>query len=444
MIKSNKSGDRKPGGRKGSLKSKGKDTGKPFRKKGDHRADKERTPERSPKKSIGLKSHKSDSFKTTQPKPESDDRKAGSDKPVKRNRVYGKRNASGTEKDRTPEYGAKRDIRLKSDKNESFKTASHKPGFDDRRPGSDKPAKRTRVYKKNDESEMSYQDKKARFSRKSNDDIPVKTGRVKSDLKERFDKPYSLKNSVIKKTERTSDITGLMRLNQYLAHAGICSRREADNLIASGVVMINGRIVTELGTKVNPGDTVQYGGDTISGERKVYLLLNKPKGYISTFDDPEDRNTVMDLVKNACKERIYPVGRLDRNTTGLLLFTNDGEMTKKLTHPKYGVRKVYYIQLDKPLTRADMRKIEEGVDLEDGLVTVDSIAYVKEDVDKCEIGMEIHSGKNRVIRRIFESLDYKVIKLDRVIFAGLTKKDLPRGRWRFLSEQEINFLKMIG
>jgi len=444
MIKSNKSGDRKSGGGKDKLKSKGKPVGKTFRKNDEHRIEKDKASDRGPKKITGFKSRKDDSFKPEGFKPDFNERKSGFDKPVKRDRVYSKRGVSGNEKNSPAEYGVKKNIRLKSDQHkDEFRAPRHSAEFDDKKQGFDKHVKRTRVYKK-DESELSYQDKKSGFNRKNNDHVIVITGKVKTDLKERFDKPYSLKNSVVKKTERTSDVTGTMRLNQYLAHAGICSRREADNLIASGVVMINGSIVTELGTKVNPGDTVQYGGDTISGERKVYLLLNKPKGYISTFDDPEDRNTVMDLVKNACKERIYPVGRLDRNTTGLLLFTNDGEMTKKLTHPKYGVRKVYHIQLEQPLTRADMRKIEEGIELEDGPVTVDSIAYVKEDIDKCEIGMELHSGKNRIIRRIFESLGYKVIKLDRVIFAGLTKKDLPRGRWRFLTEQEINFLKMIG
>ena len=356
-----------------------------------------------------------------------------------------KKPSTYTKPDKAAESSSTKTFRPRGENTGRFKASDDKPGFSEKNFQHENKGKRPRIYKKQEDSELTFEEKKASFKRVGNDHIPSGKGRVKIDLKERFDKPHSLKNSLIKKPlERTSDVTGLMRLNQYLAHAGICSRREADKLIESGVVSINGKIVTELGTKVQPGDSVQYGGDTIMGERKVYLLLNKPKGYISTFDDPEDRNTVMDLVKNACKERIYPVGRLDRNTTGLLLFTNDGDMTKKLTHPKHGVRKVYHVQLDKPLTRADMRQIEEGIELEDGLTTVDSIAYVKEESDKSEVGLELHSGKNRVVRRIFESLDYKVIKLDRVVFAGLTKKDLPRGRWRFLSEQEINFLKMIG
>ena len=235
----------------------------------------------------------------------------------------------------------------------------------------------------------------------------------------------------------------VMRLNKYIAHAGICSRREADNLIAAGAIKVNGQVVTEMGYKVQPGDEVNYGGETLRGETLRYILLNKPKGFITTLDDPFQRDTVMQLVANACKERIYPVGRLDRNTTGLLLFTNDGELSKKLTHPSTGVYKIYQVELDRPLTHDDMRKIREGITLDDGPIAADDIQYAGTGEDKRIVGIELHSGRNRIVRRIFESLDYKIHKLDRVVFACLTKKDLPRGRWRELTEKEVGYLKMI-
>ena len=206
---------------------------------------------------------------------------------------------------------------------------------------------------------------------------------------------------------------------------------------------MNGKIITELGYKIGPGDRVQYEDQPIRSEKLVYVLLNKPKGYITTADDPFERKTVMTLVEDACKERIYPVGRLDRNTSGLLLFTNDGDLAKKLTHPKHNIRKVYHVELDKALVKADMMKIAEGVELEDGVAEVDEIAYAEGSASKKEIGIELHSGRNRIVRRIFESLGYDVVKLDRVIFAGLTKKDLPRGHWRMLTDKEVNYLKMI-
>ncbi len=234
-----------------------------------------------------------------------------------------------------------------------------------------------------------------------------------------------------------------MRLNKFLSNSGICSRREADELIVAGAVMVNGVVVTELGTKILPTDKVQYGEEKVRREKLVYLLLNKPKGYITTTDDPFDRNTVMSLVADAGRERIYPVGRLDRNTSGLLLFTNDGELATKLMHPSHKVRKVYHVELDKPLTKADLLKIGEGVELEDGIALVDEISYDESGKSKKEIGVELHSGRNRIVRRIFEALGYEVVKLDRMVFAGLNKKDLPRGRWRFLTEKEVNFLKMI-
>ncbi|PCJ82095.1 MAG: pseudouridine synthase [Flavobacteriales bacterium] len=234
-----------------------------------------------------------------------------------------------------------------------------------------------------------------------------------------------------------------IRLNKFIANAGICSRREADKLIESGVFSVNGSVVTQLGTKIKPTDTVKYGGQTLRGEKPMYVLLNKPKDYITTMDDPQKRKTVLYLVHNACKERIYPVGRLDRNTTGLLLLTNDGEMTKKLTHPKHGARKIYHLFTDKKVTKAHLIKLSEGVDLEDGIAKADQITYVGDGADKKQIGLELHSGKNRVVRRMFEALGYKVLKLDRVSFAGLTKKNLQRGRWRFLTEKEVGLLKRI-
>jgi len=233
---------------------------------------------------------------------------------------------------------------------------------------------------------------------------------------------------------------GPIRLNKYISNSGICSRRDADMLIQTGAIQVNGKIITELGTKVMPTDEVRYGDRILQREKPVYLLLNKPKDYITTMDDERNRKHVMQLVKDACKERIYPVGRLDKNTTGLLLFTNDGEMTKKLTHPKHGIRKVYYVELSKNLSTPDFEKIAAGIELSDGEIKVDEIAYAG--ATKRELGITLHSGRNRIVRRIFEQLGYEVVKLDRVVFAGLTKKDLPRGKYRFLTEAEINILKM--
>ena len=237
--------------------------------------------------------------------------------------------------------------------------------------------------------------------------------------------------------------TGEIRLNKYLADSGICSRREADDLILAGAVTVNGEVVTELGTKVKTTDKVVYGGQTLNREKLRYVLLNKPKGVITTSDDPYERHTVMDLVEGACQERIYPVGRLDRNTIGLLLLTNDGELAKTLTHPSHEVKKLYHVTLNKPLTASDLEKIEKGLMLEDGPIEVDKIDYVTDDPTMREVGVEIHSGRNHIVRRIFESLGYEVIKLDRVMLAGLTKQNLPRGHWRFLTNAEISMLKRI-
>ena len=233
--------------------------------------------------------------------------------------------------------------------------------------------------------------------------------------------------------------TGDIRLNRFLAQSGICSRREADDFITAGLVTVNGEIVTELGTKVKPTDEVKFNDERIQGEKKVYLVLNKPKGYVTSLEDPHAEKVVMDLVKNACTERIYPVGRLDKNSLGLLLFTNDGDLTKTLTHPSYRKKKIYQVSLDKPLTRADMDRLAEGITLEDGEIFADEISYLKD--NKQEVGVEIHSGRNRIVRRMFEFLGYTVTKLDRVYYAGLTKKNLKRGAWRFLTKEEVQRLK---
>ena len=251
---------------------------------------------------------------------------------------------------------------------------------------------------------------------------------------------YSMKKQIEYK-ELNVDPDAPIRLNKFLANAGVCSRREADEFITAGVVSVNGTVVTELGTKVKRTDEVKFHEQPVSIERKVYVLLNKPKDYVTTSDDPQNRKTVMDLVKNVCRERIYPVGRLDRNTTGVLLFTNDGELASKLTHPKYLKKKIYHVTTDKNVTAADMRQIAEGITLEDGEIRADAIDYASP-TDKKQVGIEIHSGKNRIVRRIFEALGYRVVKLDRVLFAGLTKKNVRRGDWRFLTEQEVNMLRM--
>ena len=251
---------------------------------------------------------------------------------------------------------------------------------------------------------------------------------------------YSLKKRIEYKEENI-DPNEPIRLNKYLANAGVCSRREADEYIQAGAVLVNGTVVTELGTKVLRSDEVKFRDQPVTMEKKVYVLVNKPKDYVTTSDDPQQRKTVMDLVKNACEERIYPVGRLDRNTTGVLLLTNDGDLASKLTHPKFLKKKVYHVYLDKPVTATDLQKIAEGIELEDGEVHADAIEYASP-TDEKQVGIEIHSGKNRIVRRIFESLGYRVVKLDRVQFAGLTKKNLRRGDWRFLTQKEVEMLRM--
>ena len=308
-----------------------------------------------------------------------------------------------------------------------------KPAYGERKSG-DKPRYE---HRDGDKPRRQYGDKPAYGERKFGDkkygdrkfgDKPYKPGPRKHD-----DKPASYPKFTPEKQ------VGEMRLNRFLAQSGLCSRREADDFITAGLVTVNGQIVTQLGTKVLPTDEVKFNDSRVQGEKKVYLVLNKPKGYVTSLDDPHAGKTVMDLVEGACTERIYPVGRLDKNSLGLLLFTNDGDLTKQLTHPSYLKKKIYQVTLDKPLARADMDRIAEGITLEDGEIFADEISYVKE--NKQEIGIEIHSGRNRIVRRIFEFLGYTVTKLDRVYYAGLTKKNLKRGAWRFLSREEVERLK---
>ena len=293
----------------------------------------------------------------------------------------------------------------------------------------------TRPYKKRDKSgPPSREDRHSRFEEKSSyRDRPS------------YGKSGGRRGAPRKRSASTgADLTGEIRLNRFIGMAGICSRREADDLITAGVISVNGQVATELGMKVKPGDDIRYNGERIRNEKHVYLLLNKPKDYITTSDDPNDRKTVMELIAGACPERVYPVGRLDRNTVGLLLFTNDGDLARHLTHPSSRVKKIYQAELDKNFKVSDARRLQEGVELEDGVSSVDEISIGNAKDDKKVVGVELHSGKNRIVRRMFEALGYDVVKLDRVGFAGLTKKDLPRGRWRMLDEREVGFLKMMG
>ena len=321
----------------------------------------------------------------------------------------------------------------------------HRDGDKPRRQYGDKPAYGERKFgdkpryehRDGDKPRRQYGDKPAYGERKFGDkkygdrkfgDKPYKPGPRKHD-----DKPASYPKFTPEKQ------VGEMRLNRFLAQSGLCSRREADDFITAGLVTVNGQIVTQLGTKVLPTDEVKFNDSRVQGEKKVYLVLNKPKGYVTSLDDPHADKTVMELVKDACTERIYPVGRLDKNSVGLLLFTNDGDLTRQLTHPSFQKKKIYQVSLDKPLTKADMEQIAQGITLEDGEIYADEIAYVKE--DKTEVGIEIHSGRNRIVRRIFEHMGYAVKKLDRVYYAGLSKKNLKRGQWRFLTREEVQRLK---
>ena len=253
------------------------------------------------------------------------------------------------------------------------------------------------------------------------------------------DKQYNKRKSPAKAPKTEDD--GLIRLNKFVANSGVCSRREADKYIEAGLITVNGKVVTELGTKVSPTDDIRFSGERLKGEKKVYIVMNKPKNFVTTTSDPHAEKTVMDLISTElCKERVFPVGRLDKATTGVLMFTNDGALAEKLTHPAYRVRKIYYVTLDKNLKKTDFDAVLEGITLDDGPIAADALSYVNG--MQSEVGIEIHSGRNRIVRRIFEHLGYKVKKLDRVYFAGLTKKNLRRGQWRFLNEEELNHMMM--
>lgn len=285
-----------------------------------------------------------------------------------------------------------------------------------------------------------------KFSSRSSEDTGYKPFRKSANSsynKPSFRTERSTEDKPLRARKKSTEESGLIRLNRYISNAGICSRRKADELISAGVISVNGEVVAELGYKIDPNkDAVRYNGELLKREKMVYVLLNKPKDYITTTDDPQERRTVMQLVEKASRERIYPVGRLDRNTTGLLLMTNDGDLADKLSHPKNNIVKLYHAELNKSLTQGDLNKISFGLELEDGLIKPDAISYVQGG-SKREVGIQIHSGKNRIVRRIFEHLGYEVVKLDRAVYANLTKKDLPRGRWRYLDEKEIIQLKHL-
>lgn len=323
--------------------------------------------------------------------------------------------------------------RKKSDKkSDKFKKKKRVPRNDSYEDDFDqKRRKRGKSMKKRSEKYTRSNNRVDRFFDDEDEDYERKT---------RFVASRRRRQTAHKKNIHTSDSkSNLIRLNRYIANSGICSRREADNYISSGLVKVNGKKVTELGTKVHPDDEVVFNGKKIRRERNVYILLNKPKGFVTTRTDPHAEKTVVDLVRNACKERIYPVGRLDKASTGVLLLTNDGQLTKRLTHPSYNHKKVYNVALDKPVKDEDLKHIANGLELEDGIAEVDLVEYLSPE-DKSTIYIELHSGKNRIIRRLFEHLDYKVKRLDRMYFAGLTKKGLKRGKWRFLTDKEIGML----
>ncbi|WP_421920810.1 pseudouridine synthase [Marinifilum sp.] len=290
-------------------------------------------------------------------------------------------------------------------------------------------------------------DGKKRFSRQSDQKKPFKARSKKrfdenGPNKEELQKRHYSKKKQLEHARMRGPKDGILRLNRFIANSGECSRREADSRIAEGRVSVNGKVVTEVGTKVNLKDKVCMDGNLLSPEAKVYLVLNKPKDFVTTLDDPMGRRTVIDLIKNACTERVYPVGRLDRMTTGVLLFTNDGDLTKRLTHPSYNKKKIYHVFLDREISQEELDMVDKGLELEDGFIKSDAISFADQK-DKKQVGIEIHSGKNRIVRRIFEHLGYTVEKLDRVFFAGITKKNIPRGKWRFLTQEEVRMLKLF-
>ncbi|MGV3599865.1 MAG: pseudouridine synthase [Dyadobacter fermentans] len=320
-----------------------------------------------------------------------------------------------------------------------------KPGFD--KPRGERSERPTRSFDRNEGSfkKKEDRDEKPYRSRFQDDEEQDRSGLERRVGRYETAPRYNLDNYEQKKKpsarHKDKEETDEIRLNRYIANAGICSRREADDLISSGQISVNGKIATEMGHKVRPTDVVKYGKKALNPEKMVYILINKPKDYITTTDDPEERKTVLDIIAGACSERVYPVGRLDRNTTGLLLLTNDGELAEKLTHPSSGIKKIYQAELDKPITTEDFEQLKAGVELEDGFIRPDEVGLVTPDAQV--VGLEIHSGRNRIVRRMFEHLGYEVQKLDRTVFAGLNKKDLPRGKWRFLTEKEVIKLKFL-
>lgn len=316
--------------------------------------------------------------------------------------------------------------------------------YNENRKSYSKPLKKDR--NENKDFDKKYDDNvkfKNKYKKEYSDE---QTKSLKERIEHKKDRPYSKQKPTFLKGKSQNEKSSAkkdhsIRLNRYLANAGICSRREADEYIKAGLVKVNGNVITELGTKIQPTDKVKFNNETIKIENKVYILLNKPKDYVTTTSDERGRKTVMELIRGACREKVFPVGRLDRNTTGVLLFTNDGELAAKLTHPKYSKKKIYHVFLDKKIKTEDLDKLVEGVNNGEDILRADVVSFV-DPTDKTQVGVEIHTGQNRVVRRMFEALGYKVVKLDRVYFAGLTKKSLPRGRWRFLTPTEINMLKM--
>lgn len=419
---------------------------RPFRREGD-------SAERGFKKDFGKKDFRSNDRGGDRP----GDRKPFGNRPERSGFGSGERNREF--KPRFDRDNDEREFRPRPDRDSrDFKSRpdrgngdrEFKPGFD--KPGFDKPRseRSERPARSFDRNEGSFKKKEDRDEKPYRSRFQDNEEQDRSGLERRVGRyetapRYNLDNYEAKKKpsprHKDKEETDEIRLNRYIANAGICSRREADDLISSGQISVNGKIITEMGYKVRPTDVVKYGKKALNPEKMVYILINKPKDYITTTDDPEERKTVLDLIAGACSERVYPVGRLDRNTTGLLLLTNDGELAEKLTHPSSGIKKIYQAELDKPIATEDFEQLQAGVELEDGFIRPDEVGLVTPDAQV--VGLEIHSGRNRIVRRMFEHLGYEVQKLDRTVFAGLNKKDLPRGKWRFLTEKEVIKLKFL-
>lgn len=409
---------------------------KPFERRGDS--------DSGERKSFGEKRTYGEKKSFGEKKPYGEKKQFGERKPFRENKSFERKNNSGFgEGDRKPyerrsssddkrpferKYPKKEETGFNDEWNQSLDAALGNDAAEFRKAEkSDRPlAKRSSASKFERKEKHEFYGDKKKYESKS------------------FNKPVRERNTIDREekfSESNDEFT--VRLNKYISNAGVCSRREADDLIQAGVVRVNGEIITTLGYKVKPGDVVNYGGQTLKNEKLVYLLLNKPKDYITTMDDPQNRNTVMSLIAGACRERIYPVGRLDRNTSGLLLFTNDGELADRLMHPSFEAKKIYHVELDKNLKPDHFKALVEGIELEDGEAKVDDIAFIGDGFDKRQVGLELHSGRNRIVRRMFEHFGYVVKKLDRTYYAGLGKKDLPRGRHRFLTSAEVGHLKMI-